>query len=196
MYESLLALAIGVGLDASCGFRVFVPLLVASIAAAAGWFSPSDGFEWLASWPAVAAFAIATVLEIGAYYIPWLDNLLDGISSPAAVAAGILVVAASAVHVDPMLKWSVAVIAGGGSAGIISLGTAGVRTLSTGLTAGLGNAVVATGEWISAAILSILAMIAPFLALAVAALLVIFLGRYAWKLVSRLFRRREEPAAS
>ncbi|MEQ8790893.1 MAG: DUF4126 domain-containing protein [Pirellulaceae bacterium] len=190
MYETILALAVGIGLAASCGFRVFVPLLIASVAGLLGWMPPSEGFEWLATWPAATALGIATALEIGAYYIPWLDNLLDSISSPTAVAAGVLVVAASAVEVDPLLKWSVAVIAGGGSAGVISLGTAGVRTLSTGFTAGLGNAVVATGEWVSAVLLSLLAIVAPLLAVVVSAVLVVVLGRFAWRLLSRLFRRQ------
>ena len=76
--ESVLAVIVGLGLAASCGFRVFVPLLVTSAAAIAGYLELAEGFEWISTWTAFAAFAIAAFLEIAAYYIPWLDNLLAG----------------------------------------------------------------------------------------------------------------------
>jgi hypothetical protein len=187
MLETILSVCLGVGLAASCGFRVFVPLLVVSISARAGFLSPSEGFEWLGSWPAIAALSVATLLEIGAYYFPWLDNLLDTISTPAAVVAGVLAAAACVSDTDPLLKWSVAVIAGGGSAGVIKAGMVGVRALSTGLTGGFGNALVATGEWIAALAMSALAFLVPIAAAALSIVLVIVLGRFAIRVSRRLF---------
>ena len=149
MLDTFIALCIGLGLAASCGFRVFVPMLVISIAARTGVLSLSDGFGWLATWPAVMAFALATVVEIGAYYVPWLDNLLDSISTPAAVIAGALAAAACVTEMDPLVRWSVVAISGGGVAGLIKLGTVGLRATSTVTTGGLGNPVVSTIEWIS-----------------------------------------------
>lgn len=73
--ETLLGLMIGIGLSAACGFRVFVPLPGMSIAALSGYLSLSPEFEWIGTWPALIAFATATVLEIAAYYIPWVDNI-------------------------------------------------------------------------------------------------------------------------
>jgi len=91
--ETILSLLIGIGLSAACGFRVFVPLLVVSVASHTGHLHLSSGFEWMGSDAALIAFAVATVLEVAAYYIPWLDNLLDTVASPAAVIAGTLVTA-------------------------------------------------------------------------------------------------------
>jgi hypothetical protein len=88
--EIVAALALGIGLAASCGFRVFVPMLVASVAGYLGVLPVQEGFQWLASWPAIACFATATAAEIAAYYIPFVDNLLDSLTTPLAVGAGTL----------------------------------------------------------------------------------------------------------
>jgi hypothetical protein len=183
--ETLLALCIGVGLAASCGFRVFVPFLVLAVAARAGLLTPAEGFAWLASWPAILALSLATLLEVVAYYVPWLDNLLDSITTPAAVVAGVLALGASVHDVDPMLKWSVAVIAGGGSAGVIKAGTAGVRGLSSIVTGGLANFVLATVEWAVSLVLSLLALVLPLLAAVISLVLVLLLGRYALRFLAR-----------
>lgn len=88
--ETILGLCIGIGLSAACGFRVFVPLLVMSLASIMGWFESMQGFEWLSMPSVCIALAIATVCEIAAYYIPWVDNALDTIATPAAMVAGTL----------------------------------------------------------------------------------------------------------
>jgi hypothetical protein len=163
--DSLLAAILGVGLAASCGFRVFVPLLVASAATHAGYLDVASGFDWLATWPALIAFAVAAAVEIGAFYIPWLDNLLDGLASPAAVVAGALLFAAVAVELDPFLKWSLAIIAGGGSAAVVQAGTILTRAASTTTTAGLANFVVSTFETVAGFFFSLMAVILPILAL-------------------------------
>jgi hypothetical protein len=192
MFEAILSIGLGVALAASCGFRVFVPLLVASVAAKAGWLTPAEGFAWLGTWPAIAAFSVATALEIGAYYFPWLDNLLDSISAPAAVIAGVLAAAACVSDMDPLLKWSVAVIAGGGAAGVVKAGMVGVRAVSTTITGGLGNAAVATGEWVASLVVSALAVVWPVVGATLAAIAIFVLGRFAYGLLQRLFRRRDQ----
>ena len=87
--EAVLSVCMGLGLSAACGLRVFLPLLVMNLAARAGWLGLSPGFEWIGETPALIAFGVATAVEIAAYYVPWLDNLLDVVSSPAAVVAGV-----------------------------------------------------------------------------------------------------------
>src|SRR5262245_64569506 len=104
--ESFLSFLVGVGLSAACGFRVFVPLLVVSIAAQTGHVHLASGFDWMGSTAALIAFATATALEIAAYYIPWVDNLLDMVASPAAVVAGTIVTASLAADMSPFLKWT------------------------------------------------------------------------------------------
>jgi hypothetical protein len=163
--DSVVGVILGIGLAASCGFRVFVPLLVASVATQAGYLDVGDGFDWLATWPATIAFGVAAVVEIGAFYIPWLDNLLDAIASPAAVVAGAVLFAAFAVDLDPFLKWMLAIIAGGGSAAIVQTGTVLTRAASTSTTAGLANFLVSTFETVAGFSFSLMAIVVPILTL-------------------------------
>ena len=88
--DIIVSVCLGLGLSAACGFRVFVPLLGLSVAAMADYVHPSAGWEWVGTWPALTCLATATLLEIGAYYVPWIDNALDSIATPAAYIAGAL----------------------------------------------------------------------------------------------------------
>jgi hypothetical protein len=186
--DHLLSLAVGIGLAAACGFRVFVPLLVMSTAAYTGHLDLSSGFEWIGTLPALVAFASATVLEIAAYYIPWVDNLLDTVSGPAAVIAGTVVTASALTDVDPFLKWSLAIIGGGGVAGIVSGATTVLRGASTVTTGGVANPLFSTIEGFLALIVAALAIALPLVALAVVFFAVYFLGK---KLFGRTPRRQE-----
>ncbi|WP_288497536.1 DUF4126 domain-containing protein [uncultured Acinetobacter sp.] len=177
--ETLLSLCIGVGLSAACGFRVFVPLLVMSIASLMGWFEPMKGFEWLAIPSVCVGLAVATVCEIGAYYIPWVDNALDTIATPAAMVAGTLTtMAVSSGEMSQFASWAAAIIVGGGTATAVQMGTVAVRGLSTATTGGIANPVVSTGEWIGAIVVSILSLIVPVLVVIVGILLVVIAIRW------------------
>jgi hypothetical protein len=169
--ETFLGFMIGIGLSAACGFRIFVPLLGVSIASMSGHLALTPGFAWLGSWPAFIAFATATVLEIGAYYVPWLDHLLDTLATPAAVVAGSIVTASLVGNMNPFLKWSLAIIAGGGTAGLVQAGTVLLRGASSTTTGGTGNFLVATLEAIGSILTTFLAIVIPVFCL----LLVIFL---------------------
>ena len=167
--ETLLSLAVGLGLAAAAGLRVFVPLLLLGTAAHLQLIALTDGFEWLSSSSALAALGVATVLEIGAYYFPWLDNLLDIVAAPAAVVAGIVVTAAVTTDLPPAIRWAAAIIAGGGTAGAVQSLTTIARLKSTVGTAGLGNPVLATIEWIGSVATSLVVIVLPALALVVVA---------------------------
>lgn len=159
----LLSLVMGLGLSACCGFRVFVPLLAASIATKLGLLHLGSGFQWMSSTPALICFGAATIFEIAGYYIPFIDNILDTIMTPASVIAGTLLTASAIIpDLDPMLKWGLGIIVGGGSAGIIQAGTALTRATSTATTAGVANPVVATVEHILAIVGSIFSVLVPF----------------------------------
>jgi len=173
----LVSVGLGVGLAAACGLRVFLPLLALSAAARLGYVPLAPGFEWTAGTPALLAFATATLLEIVAYYVPWLDNALDAIAAPAAVAAGILVSASVLVDLPPLARWTVAVIAGGGASAAVQATTTLLRLKSSALTGGLGNPVLATAEWMGAAILAALSILLPLLGLAVLAAALALLAR-------------------
>ena len=173
--ETILGLCIGIGLSAACGFRVFVPLLVMSMASLMGWFEPMKGFEWLAMPSVCIALAVATVCEITAYYIPWVDNALDTISTPAAMIAGTLTtMAVSSGEMSQFASWAAAIIIGGGTAGAVQMGTVAVRGLSTATTGGIANPVVSTGEWVGAFLLSILSLLVPVLVVIVVLIMVVW----------------------
>jgi hypothetical protein len=163
--EAILSLGIGIGLAAATGMRVFVPLLVLGITARMEWLPLTDGFQWLSSWPAIIALAAAAVLEVGAYYVPVIDNFLDLLAGPMAVIAGIVATAAVTTELPPMLRWTLAIVAGGGTAGVVQTVTSVVRLKSTMLTAGLGNFVVASFELMASFLASIIAIFAPVIAI-------------------------------
>lgn len=177
--ETILGLCIGVGLSAACGFRVFVPLLVMSIATMMGWFEPSKGFEWLAMPSVCLALAVATVCEVAAYYIPWVDNALDTVATPAAMIAGTLTtMAVTSGEMSHFAGWAAAIIVGGGTAGVVQMSTVAARGVSTATTGGLGNFVVATGEWIGAILLSVSALLVPALVAVVVLIAIILAVRW------------------
>jgi hypothetical protein len=163
--EILLSVAIGVSLAAAVGFRVFVPFTVMSVAALSGHLELAPGFEWIGTYPALLTFSVATLLEILAYYIPWVDNLLDTIATPVAVVAGAVVTASVLGDVSPFLRWSMAVIAGGGIAATVQSATTFLRGVSSLTTGGLGNGVVSTAEWVSSLITAIFAVLLPLAAI-------------------------------
>ncbi len=181
--DLLFGIALGIGLAAATGFRVFIPLLAAGLAARAGWVPLTESFAWLQSTPALVALGTAAVLETLAFYMPGLDHLLDVLAGPLAVIAGVLASASVMVDLPPEARWPIAVIAGGGIAAITKGTTAVIRAKSAAVTGGLGNPVVSTVETAGAATVAILAIIAPLLCL----LAVIAIGVWA---VRRLRRWR------
>jgi hypothetical protein len=178
-FDVAVSVALGVGLAAATGFRVFLPLLVTSVAAYTGHLHLSDSFAWLGSLAAVTMLAVAAVVEVLAYYIPAVDNLLDMITTPAALIAGTLVAAATMTNLPPAVKWATAIIAGGGVAGITQGMTALLRAKSTVMTAGVGNPILSTLELVGALLLALLALSAPFVAIALIVAFCVFAVRLA-----------------
>jgi hypothetical protein len=161
------SIVLGIGLAAATGFRVFLPMLIVSVAAQTGHLPLDGGFAWLATPSALAMLSVAALAEVLAYYVPAVDNLLDIVATPAALVAGTIVSAAVMTDVPPMVKWTAAVIAGGGVAGLTQGVTALVRAKSTVLTGGVGNVILSTAELVGALLVSILALAAPLVALGV-----------------------------
>jgi hypothetical protein len=175
--ETLVSICLGIGLSAACGFRVFVPFLFMSIASLSGHLTLGSNFEWIGTYPALITFSVATALEIAGYYIPWVDHLLDTIATPTAVVAGTIVTASMVTGMSPLLKWTLAVIAGGGAAGAVQGVTVLTRGASTAVTGGLANPLFATIELGGAVITSITAILAPILAVGLILLLLLIAGR-------------------
>ena len=188
----LVSIALGIGLAAACGFRVFLPLLGLSLAARSDLVPLSPEMSWIGGTPALIALGTATVLEILAYYIPAVDHVLDAVATPAAVLAGALASAAVLPDLPPHLRWGIAIIAGGGAAGLVQGATVVTRLKSLAFTGGLGNPIVATFELLGSIFITLLALFLPLLALA----FVILLCSTAFVLGGRLLlgRRSARPA--
>lgn len=165
LVETLSGLALGIGLAAACGFRVFVPLFAMALAAAHGELRLASDMQWAQSTPALLALGTATLVEVAAYYVPWLDHALDLLASPAAVVAGVVTSAAVLVDLPPLVRWGTALVAGGGAAGLVQGATVLARAKSGLLTGGAANPAVATAELGLAVTLVTAALLVPFLAL-------------------------------
>lgn len=165
------SIALGIGLAAACGFRIFVPLLGLSLAARAGVVPLADGFAWAQTDLALLLLVVATVLEVLGYFIPFIDNALDAIAAPAAVVAGAGASASVLGDFPPAAQWGLAAVAGGGVAGLVQGGTVAARGASSAGTGGLGNFLVAGGEALSSVVMTALAILAPVAALLVVAAL-------------------------
>ncbi len=179
----------GVCLSAACGFRTFIPLLFLAIASRMGMMSLDAQYAWLASTGALVALASAAVAEVAGYYVPFVDHALDVIATPLAMIAGVLAMFTSIGSGHGMLGWLLAVVLGGGMSGAVQLTTVKARAVSTGITAGLGNPFVATGELVGAIALSALAILVPVLALVIAVILSMVLWR-----TLRSIGRRSTPS--
>lgn len=155
------AVFLGIGLSASSGFRVFTPLLIVSICQYMGWFQLGESFEWLSSLPAIITLSIATIVEIGAYYVPIVDNALDTIAGPLALIAGAILATAVIPIEDTWMRWCLGIIIGSTSAGTVHAGTMLTRAISSKTTLGAGNPVVSTTENVGAIGGTILSMIVP-----------------------------------
>lgn len=185
--QILVSVAMGIALSACCGFRVFVPMLGAGFAAWQHWYTLPPDMQWIGTLPALIAFGTAAVMEIAAYYIPFVDNLLDTIATPLAVVAG-TVLAASFLplgEMSPLLKWILALLAGGGAAGTVQAGTGLLRLASTKTTAGTANSIVATSENALAISGTVLSFLVPVL---IAVLFLLLIGWIWTKLMKRLLR--------
>jgi hypothetical protein len=174
-WTTFAGIALGIGLAAATGIRVFLPLLIAGLAAHNGYIPLSDNFQWLASTPALVMLGTAAVAETLAYYIPGVDHLLDVIASPAALVAGAVASAAVMTDLPPSIVWPIAIIGGSGIAGLTKGSSALVRAQTGLMTGGLGNPAVSTAETIGATGLSLIAIALPIIAL-VAILLALYWG--------------------
>ncbi len=187
----LLALCMGIALSAVCGLRVFLPLLLLALACRWGGVPLAEELRWLYSDAALLCLSAATLLEILAYYIPLVDNVLDAIQTPLALIAGALVMSGLLAEQPDWLQWGVGIVGGAGSAGAVQMLTSTLRLGSTATTGGLGNPLLSTVENILAFLGSLLALFAPVLAL----LGLLLLGWLALRLARRLRRRRQEKTA-
>jgi hypothetical protein len=185
--ESIISIFLGIGLAAAVGFRIFIPLLVLSLATHFGHIPVNESFAWVGSTSALIVLAVATLAELTAYFIPFVDNLLDTVSVPLAAVAGTLVMAAVLIDMPEVMTWSLAIIAGGGTAAAISGTTATTRAASSATTLGIANPIVAVAETGGALSLSILSIIFPVLAM----LLVVIVLFIMYLIFKKIFKKKK-----
>ena len=162
--ETVISIFLGIGLAASVGFRVFLPLFALSLAGYFDFWSLNESWQWIGSIAAVVTLGVATVFEIFAYFIPWVDNLLDSLAVPLAAIAGTAVMVSTVAGLDPVVTWSLAIIAGGGTATAIKGAGATSRLASTATTGGVANPIVSTVETGTAMVVTTASIFAPIVA--------------------------------
>jgi uncharacterized protein DUF4126 len=173
--ESIISIFLGVGLAASVGFRIFLPLFALSLASYVGIWELNESWQWIGSIAALITLAVATLVEIFAYFIPWVDNLLDSMAIPLAAIAGTAVMVSTVANLDPVVTWSLAIIAGGGTATAIKGAGASTRLVSTATTGGIGNPLVSTVETGTALVVSVASIFAPILAAFLVIMILVFI---------------------
>ena len=188
-WQYIIGAFIGIGLAAATGFRVFLPVFIVSLASYMGWIHINEHFAWMAGLPTLIITGVATVVEILAYYIPFVDHLLDTIFVPMATIAGSILFASQFADLSAFPQWVMAIIAGGGTAATVSSAFAGTRAASTATTGGLGNHLVSTTETTGALVMTGVALIVPIIAFILVILLLYFVFKF-WKRIWRKIGRR------
>lgn len=163
--ETIISIFLGVGLAASVGFRIFLPLFALSLAAHFNFWNLNESWQWIGTFPALITLGIAMFVEIFGYYLPFIDNILDTIAIPLATIAGTAVVVSTVADLSPLITWSLAIIAGGGTAGAIKSASSVTRLTSSATTIGIGNPIVSTVETGASVAVSTAAIFAPILAI-------------------------------
>jgi len=169
--ETILSICLGIGLSASVGFRVFVPLFALSLSAYLGAWELNESWEWIGDTSALIVLGVATIFEIFAYYIPYIDNLLDSIAVPLAAIAGTAIMVSTVADLSPVITWSLAIIAGGGTAAAVAGSTGATRLASTASTGGVANPIVSTAETGTAMAMSAVSVIFPYVAIVLVVLI-------------------------
>lgn len=191
MTETILSIFLGIGLSASVGFRVFLPLFALSLAAYFNVWELNESWLWIGSTTAVVTLGIATVVEIVAYYIPLIDNALDTIAIPLATIAGAAVMVSTVADLSPVITWALAIIAGGGTAAAVKSSAGATRLGSTVSTAGFANPIVSTIETGTSIVMSVVSIFLPVLAI----VLVLFVFYLIYKLY-RKFRPKKSKSSN
>ncbi len=180
--ETILSIFLGVGLAASVGFRVFLPLFALSLASYFNFWELNESWQWIGSMAAVVTLGVATFVEVFAYFIPWVDNVLDSFAVPLAAIAGTAVMVSTIANLDPVVTWSLAIIAGGGTATAIKSAGATGRIASTATTGGFANPIVSTVETGTAVAVTAASIFAPMIAMVLVIIILVIIFRIYRKL--------------
>jgi len=177
--EIVIPLLMGLSLAATAGLRAFLPLLGLALAAHFGLVHLNGRFAWLQSGAALVVLAIAAVAEMLADKIPVVDHALDALQTVVRPMAGVVAVAGTQAHMDPLMAGVMGLVLGAPLAGSVHVAKGGVRLASTAATAGFANPLLSLAEDVVTAALAFLSLFAPVIAFLVV-LLMIFFGLRLW----------------
>ena len=146
-----------------------LPLLLAAAAAHFGWgnFALRGDFAWLSSDTALIVLLVAAILETIGDKVPAVDHALDVIGSFARPIVATLAAAAVFGHGDRTTAAIVGLIVGAPAAFGVHSAMAALRVGSTAMTFGCANPLISLIEDVIAALLSLIAIFAPLMALIV-----------------------------
>ena len=182
--QAFLNLTTAFGLSTSAGLNAYIPLLVVAVLAR---LTPlvtlNEPYDALTSWWVIGVLAVLLVIEILVDKVPAVDTVNDVIQTFIRPAAGAILFAATTntIGVHPVLAAVCGVILAGGVHAV----KAGGRPVVAAATAGVGNPIVSTVEDIVSFVASVLAIVAPYLMLA---LIVVGVALIAWWYVRRQAR--------
>ena len=176
------------GLSIPAGLNAYIPLLAVALAQRFELLSLSEPFDILGEWWLIAVIAVLLVVEIVADKVPAVDHVNDVIQSFVRPAAGGIVAVAAAGNAENVSPWLL-VVAGVVLAGGVHAAKASTRPVVNATTAGFGAPVVSAAEDAGAVVLSVVAIAAPVIGLA----LVVLFGYLFWRLWQR--RKPERQAA-
>jgi hypothetical protein len=183
--QAFLGLATAFGLSTAAGLNAYIPLLVvALLARLTPLITLSEPYDALSNWWVIGTLAVLLVVEILVDKIPAVDTINDIIHTFIRPAAGAILFAATTntIGIHPILAAILGVILAGGVHAV----KAGGRPVVAATTAGLGDPIVSTIEDIISLVTSVLAIIAPYVVLA---LILISVSLFAWWYARRQRRR-------
>ena len=193
--EAIGILLTALGLSSASGLRAYFPLLAVAIGShiSTGNGQPliplSQPFQALGTWWFVALLVVLVIGEFTVDKIPGLDHVSDAFHTIVRPLSGAIIMAGTDNPLSERSIWAAAVV-GAVLALTVHTAKAASRPAVTASTAGLGNPVVSLVEDVIVVVVSVLAVLAPFVAAALIVALAIAVGWLIYKGVKKLRGRR------
>ncbi len=179
----LAAFLTGLGLAVPAGLNAYIPLLVVALANRfTGGIDLDSPYDLISSNAGIGIVILLLTIEIFVDKVPGIDHLNDLIQSAIRPPAGaaLMMAATSSTSLSPVI----ALIAGLACAAAVHAVKSASRPMVTMTTGGMGNPIISMGEDGLAAATSVIAIVAPYIA--IAPVLAVF-GSSAW--AARRMRR-------
>ncbi len=175
-----------IGLSAACGFRIFIPPLSYGLLYRADLVQLEDGWTWIGNEWVIAILALASIIEICANLIPWLDNFLDILATPTSIAAGTVLSSSCLTNFDPGLQWMLSVMSGVLITGGFQFSTVSIRGLSSIFTGGCFNPIFSIIEDFISIGITLSIILFPLIGIIV----IILIAFLIWRLYLLMIRRK------